>query len=324
MMCPERCRRCLAAHLPAAAVEETPSTSRAAQGFDVRWHNIADAGSPIDKVHYEIMNAAGGVVIPGETGSAEEGSSVADPDAPSDRGDFTLRLWLEDAEGNVGAPATAPLSYSCVHSDASGGLTLTSGLGSDAASQEIVQQGAGSLLRGALHGGSGGVANAPLCVFSRVVTDSERDFLGIAVTSSDGGYQFAIQSGASRNLSVVYRPDHRELSADATLETVVHPTFNVRKKVVRNKHFASFSGYIPGPNNDQVVIVLQVRRGKGWLAFRRYRTREGGKFTVGYRFNRTNWPTKYVMRAQVRSTVGYPYLQGNSKRLTLIVLPARR
>ncbi len=44
---------------------------------------------------------------------------------------------------------------------------------------------------------------------------------------------------------------------------------------------------IPGPHNDQVVVVLQVRSGRGWRAFRRYRTREGGRFSVGYRFTRT-------------------------------------
>ena len=74
-------------------------------------------------------------------------------------------------------------------------------------------------------------------------------------------------------------------------------------------------------DNNQVVVVLQVKRGKGWLAFHRYRTREGGQFTVGYRFTRTDVPIKYLMRAQVRAQGAYPYLQGNSDLLTLIVLP---
>jgi hypothetical protein len=156
-----------------------------------------------------------------------------------------------------------------------------------------------------------------------VVTDKSREFLGVAITSADGGYQFAIPAGASRDLSVDYRSDHRELDTHSTVETIVQPTFKLRKKVVYNKHFAKFKGEIPGPHNDKVVIVLQVKRGKGWLAFRRYRTRDDGKFVVGYRFSRTTQPTKYIMRAQVRQTVGYPYLQGNSRRLTLIVLPKR-
>jgi hypothetical protein len=71
-----------------------------------------------------------------------------------------------------------------------------------------------------------------------------------------------------------------------------------------------------------VVVVLQARVGNGWKAFRRYRTRDGGKFVARYRFNFTTRPTTYVMRVQVRSTVGYPYLQGNSRQLQLRVLPA--
>jgi hypothetical protein len=104
----------------------------------------------------------------------------------------------------------------------------------------------------------------------------------------------------------------------------VRPAFRVRKRVVRNKRFARFVGCIPGPDNNRVVVVLQVKRGHGWLVFRRYRTRKSGCFTVGYRFNRTTRPTLYLMRAQVRSQRGYPYLQGTSRPLRLVVLPKRR
>jgi hypothetical protein len=113
------------------------------------------------------------------------------------------------------------------------------------------------------------------------------------------------------------------LSATATLQTVVHPTFTARRTVVRNKHYAYFDGEIPGPHNDQVVIVLQAKVGKGWLAFHRYRTRNDGHFELAYRFNRTTRPTNYEMRAQVRGTIGYPYLQGDSDPLVLRVLPDR-
>jgi hypothetical protein len=41
-----------------------------------------------------------------------------------------------------------------------------------------------------------------------------------------------------------------------------------------------------------------------------------------YLFTQTETPTTYVMRAQVRETTGYPYLQGNSRALPLRVLPS--
>ncbi|HEY5053446.1 MAG TPA: hypothetical protein VII45_08565 [Solirubrobacterales bacterium] len=310
---------------PPAAPQEVsitpPTTSRAAQGFDVRWRNVIDAGSPIDEVHYQLLNAAGGVVVPTQTIEGDNVQAIQNLETPQQRGNYTLRMWLSDAEGNVGVPTTAPLAYECMRTDVTGGTALTSGLGENSGAEEIVKQGSGSTLRGKLTSAGGGVSEASLCVFSRVLTDQKREFLGVAVSGDDGGYQFAIPAGASRELSVLYRSGSREVSSHATIQTIVHPTFSVYRKVVYNKHSAQFVGTIPGPDNNQVVVVLQVKRGKGWLAFHRYRTREGGQFTVAYKFNKTNVATKYQMRVQVRSQSGYPYIQGNSNRLTLIVLP---
>jgi hypothetical protein len=312
--------------VPPAAPQDisvtAPESSRASEGFDVRWRNITDAGSPIDKVHYEVVDGAGEVVVPKVTIEADNPQAIGDLSAPQQRGGFSLRMWLSDEEGNVGAPVLVPLAYRCVRSDVAGGAQL--GAQVDGAASRVVPQGSGATLAGALQGPAGPTVNAPLCVFSNVVTDQERDFLGLAITARDGGYRFGVAPGPSRNLIVVYRPDHRELTSQAKIETVVEPTFKAKKRVVRNKEFARFYGEIPGPHNDRVVIVLQARRGKGWIAFRRYRTRDGGKFRLNYRFHNTSRPTRYVMRAQVRQTTGYPYLQGNSKRLGLRVLPSRR
>jgi hypothetical protein len=298
-----------------------PTTSRAADGFDVRWHNIVDAGSPINAAYYQVLSGSGEVLVATQTLKGDNPQAIQDLLTPGDRGDYALRIWLSDAEGNVGAPATVPLSYSCVRSAAAGGNKVTSGMGPDASADQIVRQGEASVFAGTLSGGGGAVGSAPLCIFSRVSTDPEREFLGLAISSKDGSYRFPVTPGPSRHFTAIYRSDHREVSSTSEIQTIVHPTFRAKKRVVLNKHFARFYGEIPGPHNDRVVVVLQVKSGKGWLAFRRYRTRNGGKFVLGYRFNRTIRPTKYVMRAQVRQTTGYPYLQGNSDRLPLKVVP---
>lgn len=158
-------------------------------------------------------------------------------------------------------------------------------------------------------------------MFGRVITDNTRDYLGAAMTGPDGGYRFALAAGPSREITTIYRPDQRQVEARATIQTRVTPTLALRKKVARNGHFATFSGDIPGPHNDKVVVVLQVKSGKGWRAFRRYRTRSNGHFQARYRFAKTHSPTTYVMRAQVRETTGYPYLQGSSRAIPLRVLP---
>lgn len=125
------------------------------------------------------------------------------------------------------------------------------------------------------------------------------------MTGTDGGYQCAIGSGPSRELTVAYRPDQRELTAGAELKTKVHPTFRLQSKVVKNKTKpAAFTGSIPGPDNEGVV-VLQVKDGKGWRAFRRYRTRKSGRYTMRYLFTQTDRGTTYIMRAEVGEP-GYP------------------
>jgi hypothetical protein len=303
----------------------SPGTSRAAEGFDVRWRNIADDGSPIDAAHYEVLDGAGKAVVPETTVAGSGIDAIAELRTPRDRGAYTLRLWLSDSEGNVGAPVSVPLSYECVGSDAAGGTALTTEVIRHGKPRRIVRQGQGAVLRGRLlDPGGRGVGNAPLCIFSRVATDPAPQFVGIALSGADGAYRYALPAGPSRELTVAYRSGQREVRGSAQIATRVRPAFGARRKVVRNKRFARFRTCIPGPHSEGVVMVLQVKRGRGWLVFRRYRTGRDGCARVVYRFNRTEHPTLYLMRAQVREQADYPYAQGTSRPLRLLVLPRRR
>lgn len=305
---------------PQALQVTAPDTSRSAEGFDLRWRDLQDAGSPIGAAHYQVLDSSGRAVVPTQTAKGEGIEGIEDLDTPSQAGSYTLRLWLEDEEGNVGAPVTAPLSYDCERSPVAGGERLSADF--DGQPTQSVQQGQGASLTGSLRGASGApVAGAALCIFSRVTTDPGRDFLGVAFTDAAGNYRFAFPAGPSREASVLYRAGQRRLGAAAVLQTVVHPTLRAKSTVVRNGDVAHLEGEIPGPHNDEVVVVVQVRQGNGWLAFRRYTTRGGGHFGADYQFHRTTKPTTYEMRAQVRETTGYPYLQGESDPIELRVVP---
>lgn len=297
----------------------SPSTSRAADGFDLRWHNILDAGAPIDAAHYQVLDSAGKVALPTREVTGQSINAIADLDPPSAAGAYQLRLWLSDAEGNVGAPVSAPLAYDCMRSSTPGAQQLTAGFAGR--SELTLQQGQGTTLAGSLRSQSGPIPTAPICIYSRVETDRGRDFLGLAISDQSGNYRFPVPAGPSRELIALHRPDQRQLQASATIGTVVRPTLRARSMVVRNGEYGHFEGEIPGPHNDNVTIVLQVRSGKGWLAFRRYRTRNDGHYDLSYKFRRTKRPTDYEMRAQVREAVGYPYLQGDSDPLILRVVP---
>lgn len=298
-----------------------PATSRADQGFDVRWDNLTDTGSPIDQAHYQVLSDTGKVVVPTQDLSGVNPQSIADLDAPRGAGTYTLKVWLSDAEGNVGAPTEAPLAYSCVRSDVGGGQRLTLGSGERLEPSITLRQGQGTTVGGSLRSSAGPVAGGAVCVFSRVVTDEGRQFVGTAMTAADGSFTLPIASGPSREVVARYRGDHREIEAHTTALTQIEPTVQLRKRVVRNKRKAWFLSTIPGPHNDNVVLVFQVKSGKGWRAFRRCRTRDGGRCVVPYRFTQTATPTTYVMRVQVRRTVGLPYEPGDSREIKLSVRP---
>ena len=298
-----------------------PETPRSDQGFDVRWDNLTDSGSPIEGAHYEVLNDAGKIVVPTQDLTGENPQSISDLDAPRGAGSYTLKVWLSDAEGNVGAPAEAPLAYSCVRSDVEGGQRLTLGSGDQLASSVTLAQGQGTTVGGSLRNTAGPVGGAAVCVFSRVVTDDGKQFIGTAMTAADGSFTFPVAPGPSRELVARYRGDHREIEAHTTALTRIKPTLYLRKKTVYNEHKAVFYGDIPGPHNDGVVIVIQVQDGKGWRAFRRYRTRHGGHYEVAYRFTQTHREVVYPMRAQVRQAMSLPYEPGNSREVKLRVKP---
>ena len=310
---------------PPAAPQEiavtAPSTSRGDQGFDVQWRNITDNGSPINAAHYQVVDGAGEVVVATKDLGGDNPQALSNLDAPKEAGNYTLKVWLSDAEGNLGAPAEAPLSYDCRRSDAAGGRTLSAGIGDKLDPTTTVHQGQGSTVGGAVGASGSGVNGAAVCVFSRVTTDGGADFIGMAMTGKGGSYSFPIPAGPSREIITRYRDGHREIEAHATVLTQIEPTLKLRKKIVHNKHKAVFYGDIPGPHNDNVVIVLQVKDGKGYRAFRRYKTRNGGHYEVAYKFNYTDSETVYSIRAQVRRTVGLPYEPGNSREVKLRVKP---
>lgn len=177
--------------------------------------------------------------MPAKTVGGDNPEAVESLEAPNDRGGFNLKLWLTDAEGNVGAPVSVPLSYDCVRSTVGGGQQLSADL--DGAADKLVDQGQGATLRGELHGAGGDIAGAPLCVFSQVTGDGERQFLGIAITGSRGDYRFAIAAGPSRTISAVYRAGQRQIAAASTLRTRVKPTLRAARQIVRTGEAAHLS-----------------------------------------------------------------------------------
>jgi hypothetical protein len=299
-----------------------PKTPRSSEGFDVAWRNVGDAGAPINAARYQILDGKDEVVVPTHDVVGDNPQSIANLATPREPGAYTLRLWITDAEGNASQPVKAPLAFDCLRSEVAGGQSLTAGLGKKTEDSLAVHQGQGARLSGRLSGKDDGLGEAPLCVFSRIVTKQHRRFLGIAVTGHDGRFTFAVEPGPSRDLIAVYRPDHRELRARATLRTKVSPTLRLLNGTVHNRgRPAVFKGRIPGPNAAGVTVLLQVEDGKGWRVYRQGLTGNHGRFVMHYPFRQTFSATTYTMRAKVNKQRGYAYEPGSSKKIKVPVLP---
>ena len=233
---------------------------------------------------------------------------------------FCLALALPC--GSSSASTSITLDDRCPDSQVDGGTVLSAGLGANGDSTIVVNQGKGAILSGQLlDSGGQGVPNALVCIYSSLATSETTEFAGVVSTDASGRYRFPVPSGPSRDLTAAYRSAQGPLTAWALLQVRAIPTLRLAKTTIRNKQYARFSGEIPGPGNDGVVVVLQVQLGKGWRVFRRYTTRNGGKFRMRYRFTRNFTPTLYLMRAQIAGAPGYPFLPGNSRPVELSVYP---
>lgn len=300
----------------------SPSTSRASKGFDVQWTNIVDAGSPINAAHYEIEDSAGNVVVGEQTVSGENPQAIPDLATPQRRGSYRLLVWLSDAEGNVGSPVAAPLAFDCVRSEVKGARSLSATFGQDNRNQILVGYGSGATLKGRLEGSAGRLPGAPICVYTRIVSQQKERFIGVAVTNGEGEYQFPVPAGASRQIIVENRPGQRTVRSTATMATKAHPSIElVSKSPAHNGSEAVFKGRLAGPETGSVPIALQVRDGEHWITFSTVSTAKDGSYEVGYGLSHVRIPVTFAVRTVMLRQHNVPYHPGSSEVIDLRVRP---
>lgn len=325
-----------------------------------------DKGSPIHEVRYEVVNQVGNEVVssttvdngstsqaPANTDQANNIEHIPTLQTPLGQGEFKLQMRLVDSVGHVSKATEVPLSYSC---DNSGGTPLPqaniamglveTGENEETATEFLaLDQGEKSTVVGKVRGpGQMPINGADVCINAKPVVDPQLQLLTSVDTNGNGNYSSPLNPGPSRNLLTVFRQGHRETWSDPVSTAVtVAPTLsttlrggdmkwykNEKKAKVRTGKIAWFKGIIPPPYNDKVVVVLQGKPAgtsdNNYRAFRRYRTRFGGKFrmrNVFYNTSKTGKKAFLTIRAQVRNQVGYPYREGDSQEMTLVVLPKK-
>jgi hypothetical protein len=79
--------------------------------FGLRWRNpVRDGGPPIAAVHMRVLDPSGQPVL-AEKQLDWDAESVQGLPVPNTPGIYTAEVWLEDAAGGVGPPATAKLRF---------------------------------------------------------------------------------------------------------------------------------------------------------------------------------------------------------------------
>jgi len=100
------------------------------------------------------------------------------------------------------------------------------------------------------------------------------------------------------------------------------PKLKLSKRTTKNGNGVKLFGTIPGPQNDDRVVILQARypHSKRWNTFGKAKTDATGRYLLRYRFTSTFVTTKYRMRAVVPEQNGYPYDGGTSRAKKIKVI----
>lgn len=204
-------------------------------------------------------------------------------------------------------------------------LTVVFDQGGD--SELTVDYGRGATLVGTLVDGAGQpIGAADLQISARTLQDGAGEqFAGTVTTDQDGGFEFDVPPGVSRELAVYYQPGPpgTEPAAVAKARFFVHAgaRLSAAPRRLRNGQSMKLTGSLLGkplPDGGKLV-ELQVRRGRHWLTFVVVRAGASGTFRYRYRFRATLRTRTYKFRALVPAFTTYPYVRGASRSVAVRV-----
>lgn len=171
------------------------------------------------------------------------------------------------------------------------------------------------------------VPGAPVDVQANVA-DSGWQRISTIRTAADGSLTYTIPAGGpSRQLRFAYdgtsavRPSQSNAQA---VTTKAAASIKAAKTKLVNGQTARFSGTVIGGYIPPVgrLVELQAYAGpkKKWVAVSRaVRTDKNGRWTTSYRFVSTARTIRYKFRLRVPTQAGFPYSEGFSKTITVLV-----
>jgi hypothetical protein len=144
-------------------------------------------------------------------------------------------------------------------------------------------------------------------------------------TSESGGFRYVLRGGPSRAIEISFagtrttRPSGAWLGLRVAASTSLH----VDRGRVLNGDSVLFSGRLRGgrvPAGGKLITLQAYVPGRRrWITFATPRSDRGGLWTHSYRFESTTGVVRYRFRAVIPREGGYPFDQGASHSLYVVV-----
>lgn len=234
---------------------------------------------------------------------------------------------LGNAQTSCSPVQTVSVDNSCTESPVPGGEQLSAQFAGSNAETVTVGYGAPAEVAGTLHDAAGDpISGATICVKSQTMgLEPAAQPVGTVKTDAEGRFAYSVPAGPDRELLLGYRHDSFQLGRSVRYYAHAAASLAVSPAKLRNGRAVRLWGTLPEPGAGRRVVVLQanVVGSKRWITFRRATTDDHGDFAAGYRFHSTTRRTRYRFRAVVPVQDDYPYLEGHSKPVTVVVRPHR-
>lgn len=222
-------------------------------------------------------------------------------------------------------PRAVIVDDSCIESPVAGGAALSAEFSGSHAEQATVAYGKGAEVIGGLTNVAGDpIPGATLCVKAAPIEpDAHPSVIDSVRTDASGHYRYPVAPGPNRELTIGYRHDSSQVARSVRYYAHARPTLRASRVKLTNGQRVRFRGRLPGPEAGGRVVILQAGTvgSKRWITFRRATADASGGFRAGYRFRTTTRRTRYRFRAVVPRQAGYPWVEGHSEAVEVLVSP---
>jgi hypothetical protein len=225
-------------------------------------------------------------------------------------------------------PQNVTVDNSCTESSVPGGQAISAQFSKSDAETITVGYGTDAEVSGTLHDAAGDpISGATICVKSQTLgVEPTAQPVGTAKTDAEGRFDYAVPAGPDRELLIGYRHDSFQVAHSVRYYAHAAPSLAVTPSELRDGGQIELTGWLPQPAAAARVVIVQAKvvGSKRWITFRRSTTGPRGAFKASYRFHSTTRKTDYRFRAVVPAQDDYPYVEGHSKPVSVLVRPHRR